>query len=121
MNAVAPPPAINRTLTIKERTKVRDLLDRHFDVEEGFYTNEYSDQRIAREVNVPFVLVSALRDAAYAPLKSDPAISELRRDIDKMLNTIKQHVDTLAALGQYESALTQMRSKLDLLERKYRP
>lgn len=77
----APP---RTSLTSDERFKVRQLLDQHFDDKMGAYLNQYSDQRIGTELEVPWKLVFDIREAAYGPIREDPRIAAIRSDMAKL-------------------------------------
>lgn len=73
-----------RSLTADERFKVRQLLDQHFDDKMGAYLNQYSDQRIGTELEVPWKLVFDIREAAYGPIREDPRIAAIRSDMARL-------------------------------------
>jgi hypothetical protein len=103
MPTPAAPPSSPRQLTTKERAAVRDLLDTHFDDEAGRYRNGYTDQNIGDELNIPYALVSGMREAAYGPIKSDPEIDQLEDSMAVLDKRIKEGEDTLnTALVQIE-------------------
>jgi len=65
---------VPRKLTAHEKQKIRQFLDGHFDEARGRYLDEYNDKKIGEEVNVPWALVTELRELAYGPLKDDPEV-----------------------------------------------
>lgn len=65
-------------LTPEQRSRVRSFLDKYFDDKSGQYLDGYSDHRIGEETRLPRASVRALREAAYGPLRADPAIEEAR-------------------------------------------
>lgn len=73
-----------RLLTVDEKVKVRNLLDRFFDDAAGNYIGGYSDQRIGEECSVPWASIAALRDMAYGPLKSNPEVEAIRAELLKL-------------------------------------
>jgi hypothetical protein len=96
-----PPP---RTLTAHERTKVRQLLDGHFDELKGQYLEGYDDKRIGEECNVPWALVTQIRELAYGPIKEDPEkvafraeAKALREEFLKMAKSAEEAVDKMHA------------------------
>src|SRR5688572_1000881 len=54
--------------------KIYALLDEHFNDVRGIYTTGKSDEWIARELDVSVPIVIAIREAAYGPLRVDPAV-----------------------------------------------
>ena len=76
-----------REPTPDERLKVRELLTVYFDDETGAYASGYSDQRIALEAgDIPWAVVTRIRDAGWGPIRQTPEIVEVRRELD----TLKQ-------------------------------
>jgi len=70
------------------RTKIRQLLDGFFDDKLGTYLSDgrgpYSDERIAKECNVPVDQVRQIRETAYGPIKMDPEMAKLLTDVENM-------------------------------------
>lgn len=87
---VAEPP---RQLNPEERTRVRALLDGHFDDAVGRYIDGYSDQRIGAELDIPWLRVQEIRELAYGPIKEDPVVVELREE----LSIIRKRLDAADA------------------------
>lgn len=108
-----------RMLTPKERSAVRDLLDTHFDDEAGRYRNGYTDQGIGDELNIPYALVSGMREAAYGPIKSDPEIEamEAAMELCKIeIDTAEDHLTK--AMERLETARKEhdaIRGRLDTM------
>jgi hypothetical protein len=97
-------PPVPRTLTAHERTKVRQLLDGHFDELKGQYLEGYDDKRIGEECNVPWALVTQIRELAYGPIKEDPEkvafraeAKALREEFVRMSKSAEEAVDKLLA------------------------
>lgn len=84
-----------RQLDKPQRQKVRSLVDDHFDDERGCYAIGWSDQRIGKEVGVPWALVTQLREAAYGPILIDPEVDALRNAISALAERIKKCEDRL--------------------------
>jgi hypothetical protein len=80
-----------RSPTTDERLKIRALLDKHFDDAIGEYLDGMNDEKIAAAVNVPRVLVSGIRDAAYGPVRVNPEL----REIQNRLNNLQTELDDL--------------------------
>ena len=76
-----------RALTPDERGKVRDLLDLNFDAEAGRFISGYSDDRIAKEVNVPRKAVEVMRETAYGELKVSPEMAKAMDDAAALKKT----------------------------------
>jgi hypothetical protein len=99
------PPAANavvvagpRSLTTDEKMKVRNLLDNKFDDKEGRYLEDYSDQRIGAECDVPWASVAAFREFAYGPIREDPRIAGLRQEFADLRARLARAEEQLAEL-----------------------
>jgi hypothetical protein len=66
------------------KTRIRALLDKHFDDSRGAYLDGYSDQRIGTELEVPWKAVADLREVAYGPLREDPELAAIKATIETM-------------------------------------
>jgi len=60
-------------LTVAQRRKIRELLNTHFDPDNGCYRDGYSDQRIGREANVTWNLVHRIRELGWAEVTAPSA------------------------------------------------
>lgn len=76
--------AADREPTSDQRAAIRRLLDANFDDKVGAYLDGYSDQRIGKELNVPWSWVQRLREAAYGPIRVDPALTRLQESIQAL-------------------------------------
>lgn len=95
-------------LTVDERGKVRDTLMLNFDDKIGQYLEGWSDAKVAKECgDLPVGLVKALREVAFGPIKSVPAIDALRAEV-VAIN------DRLKLLGDLEVDLRNKASQLGL-------
>jgi hypothetical protein len=99
-----------RDLTPDERARVRHLLDHHFDDTSGRYLEGYTDKKVGEEANVPWAAVKKLRDAAYAPLREDERLTEIRDELDKLKRlhegAFEAVTDKLSALAKQITELT---------------
>ena len=66
------------------KTRIRALLDKHFDDSRGAYLDGYSDQRVGAELDVPWKAVADLREVAYGPLREDPEVAAIKASIETM-------------------------------------
>ena len=94
-------PAVSMTPDQKQR--VRTYLDKHFDDGVGCYLDDMTDDRIAELVNVPRVAVTMLREAAYGPIRVDPEVTGLRKDLAALT----------AALAAARENLTKLQTQVD--------
>lgn len=88
-----------RQPTTDERLKIRGALDSHFDDSKGEYLDGYSDEKIAAHLNVPRIMVSSIREAAYGPIRNNPQISALREQVKKLqtaLDEVKARLEEVA-------------------------
>ncbi len=53
---------------IEARARARRLIEQFFRESDGFYTNGYTDRRIADEATVPVEIVAQIRDLMFGPL-----------------------------------------------------
>lgn len=80
--------------TVDQRVKIRSMLDKHFDDADGMYLDGMSDQAIADSVDLPRIIVSRMRDAAYGPIRTNPEYAALRND----LNAAKADLERVQAV-----------------------
>lgn len=78
---VTPKPATVREATPEEKRRVREKLDGYFDEAKGMYLDGYSDQRVGKELDLPWAMVAKLREAAYGPIRADPEIEGIKAGI----------------------------------------
>jgi hypothetical protein len=71
-----------RALTANERHRIRTLLDTNFDDAVGRYIDGYSDERIGKELDLPWACVRDIREAAYGPIREDTRIAELKTELE---------------------------------------
>lgn len=119
-------PAAVPTLSPEVKAKIRQVLDRVFDDAKGAYlidgTTRYSDEVVAKEVDLPRAVVIAYRELAYGPLLSDPELDELRvlllasqRTIEAELQRIEHdRVKLTTNLAQ----LVELKQRIDRAERR---
>lgn len=109
--AAAKPAPLPRDPTQAERQKIRTILDSHFDDAAGCWLEGYSDQRAGEECNVPWSLVTRIREAAYGPIRVDPevtalmaAIKQARADQTKLAATLADLEKRAAAIQARQAA-----------------
>ena len=101
MNGTAPQQPVDQNpVTPAVRTKVRDLLDRHFDDSLGQYIDGYSDEVVARETTASPSTVKRIREAAYGELRGDPELDGLRMLGVKLRAEVEAFETRLKALEQ---------------------
>lgn len=66
----------------EQRANIRELLVVNFDDERGCYENNYSDQKIGEELNVPWAHVAEIREAAFGPILIDPDIEAMKSELE---------------------------------------
>lgn len=88
------------------QAKVFKLLGTHFDDEKGRYRNGYSDDRIAKETGCALLFVQQCRKECFGDLKEDPAIAEMRAEIEA-LGAL--HAENTAT---FQQELAQLKAKL---------
>lgn len=109
---------IVRQLDHSQKARVRLLLDSHFDDAKGAYELNWSDQRIGKEVDVPWSLVAQLRELAYGAIRSDPMADRLREDLNELgdvVHGLQTRIgDGLQDLAKYETELENIKRQIDL-------
>jgi hypothetical protein len=76
-------------LTRHQKARIRELLDTNFDDEKGRYIDGFNDERIGKEVSVPWALVTEIREKAYGPIQDDPAVVSFKADLASMQEELK--------------------------------
>lgn len=71
----------------KATAKMHRLLTEYFDAEEGVYSEDWNDDRIAKESGMSASHVAEVRKLAYGELKEPDELVELKKDI-KALNDL---------------------------------
>ena len=99
-------------MTTEQRSRIRGLLDRYFDDEEGCYLDGQSDHAIAETLNVPRVWVETLRETAYGPLKTDPRLGAIKKEAAELKVEIDGMKEKLTALYSRQTALVQQISRI---------
>lgn len=94
-----------RDPTHEERFKIRRALETHFDDAQGAYLDGWSDQRIGKELNLPWAMVSKIREAAFGPIRVDPELVALRAEAAKLAAQLVEAAKAHAALVEAQAAL----------------
>lgn len=69
-------------LTQANRTKIREMLDTHFDDAAGRYLDNLTDQKVGEKIGVPWKHVEEIRRLAYGELKEDPELTAIRAQLN---------------------------------------
>lgn len=88
--------------THKATAKMHQLLNLHFDIDEGRFSDGWDDERIAKDSGLSPTHVAEVRVVAYGELKEPGEITALRNDI-KALNELI--TETLIAAQKEVNAL----------------
>lgn len=111
-------------LTPAQKAKVRDALDTFYDDEACLYRAGKTDQIIGDELGVPYDAVATMRESAYGPIKSDPEVEALSRQLEYLrgsIKTIEGRVESLMTdLDAATKGVSSLATKLDALLRKRR-
>lgn len=70
--------------TPAQSRKIFALVEGHFDEAKGCYTGGYSDEKVAKELNLPRAMVTRLREESGLTIKGDPEVLGLKADIAAM-------------------------------------
>lgn len=74
-----------RLISRDQRHKIRELLEVNFDDEKGRYTKDWSDKRIADQLDLPLATIREIREAAYGPIdETDPELVNLREEYETL-------------------------------------
>lgn len=84
--------------TPSQKSRIRQKLDGLFDDEKGCYLEGYSDQKIGKELDLPSALVGQVRETAYGPIRVDPALANMAREIEAAQSRVDGVVSELARL-----------------------
>ncbi len=84
--AKAPSPA-----AMKAQVEMIRLLTDHFDTADGRYAAGWSDDRVAKETNMSKAMVIEFRKAGFGEIKEDPAIADIRADINALEQLQREH------------------------------
>lgn len=98
-----------REITQAERLKIRAILDKHFDDAAGCWLDGYSDQRAGEEAGVPWAHVTKIREAAYGPIRVDPALMALKEEVSTLAREMALMVERRAALEAKLNAMIEGR------------
>lgn len=79
--SVTPESSDAREPTPAERQRIRRRLDEVFDDSRGMYLDGESDQAIGRSLDLPWMMVRKIREAAYGPIVADEQVDKLRDDL----------------------------------------
>jgi len=104
-----------RALTANEKARVRRLLDSHFDDQLGRYIDNYDDERVSKETNIPRAFVSEYRELAYGPLKADPAVEAVKAEAVALR---QEFVELSHALDAIRARVASVEGKLVNVEAK---
>lgn len=78
----------------KATAKMHQLLNLHFDTEEGRFAEGWDDARIAKESGMAPTHVTEVRNLAYGELKEPEEITKLRADIKSLNELISETLVT---------------------------
>lgn len=108
-----------REATQEERYRIRQMLDAHFDDAKGCYLDGYSDQKIGAELNLPWAMVTRIREAAYGPILVDPAVEQYLAAVAELEERIKR-VETASttAVAGLRAELEKLRAQGVALEKR---
>jgi hypothetical protein len=103
---VGPDPKIAR--------KIFAALDDHFDEPKRLYTPGYSDERIAKELDVSLDVVLSLRRGAYGELAEDPMTQMLRDDLELLrMEGIELQKRYAADMATHLGKITELENKIN--------
>lgn len=108
MATAAPTPATAQALR-----KVFGLLEDYFDVDQGVYKSDYSDERIAKETGISTDAVKNYRVAGFGKLKPPSEFYALQQQLGE-LETLYLRTDQ-----QMKDGLKDLKAKIGNMQRKF--
>lgn len=93
--------------------KVFQLLEDQFDVEEGSYRNDYSDEKVAKETSISVDAVKSYRTAAFGKLKPPTELYRITQDL-KELETFALKMDQ-----ELKEQIKQLRVRVSAMQKKF--
>ena len=100
-------------LTGRALRQVFALLEDHFDVEQGCYTGEYSDERIAKETSISKEAVKKYRLDAFGKIKPPSEMVQMRQEL-REIETLALQLD-----NDLRQKLKEFNLRLHLVERRF--
>jgi hypothetical protein len=112
----------SREPTADERMRIRNMLDRYFDDKKGAFLDGMSDQKIGQQLNLPWAMVTKIREAAYGPIRVDPELQEIEASLAEALVRINAAAEQFReaerkarqAIAAAEAKLDQQRKRLGI-------
>lgn len=101
--------------TPAQKRRIREMLDGQFDEERGCWLDGFSDQSVAEKLDLPRLLVTQVREAAYGPIRSDPEVEAMRSDMAALKREAEQVGGAVAAAM---SALDKLRLGIEALDKR---
>lgn len=100
--------------TGKALREVFRLLEDHFDAEQGCYTDDYSDERIAKETDISKEAVKKYRVEAFGKIKPPNEIYLLRQELRELETfALQTENDMRQKLKEINLRLSNMERKFD--------
>lgn len=76
-----------RDATPEEKSRIRRFLDGHFDDMRGCYLEGWSGKKAGEELKIPYAIIAKIREAAYGPIRVDPALLEMQEELARLQAT----------------------------------
>jgi len=104
--------------SIRAQARLMRMLTDHFDDKEGAYINDYSDERVAKEVGLSLSVVEAFRREAFGDLKEPKELQAIKDDVTMLELRIEDEFAGLTkSLGE---EIGKLRTRIAELERMVR-
>ena len=113
--SITPTPAA-RTMTRDERYLIFTKIDENYDRNKGSYTGDWSDDKIAKDFNVPRIWVSTIRDDNFGPDTNEQTVTIIA-EAKSLLENIKATELRIDPLVKEMSTLTEKADKMLLMLR----
>ncbi len=106
-----------RPMTGDMRLAIRNALDLHFDDKKGQYLEGMSDDKIAVQLGIPRIHVETIREAAWGPIKIDPEVSAIMKEISELSRLSAEYSAAQAnmtkAVDDFNTRLAHLNARVD--------
>jgi hypothetical protein len=104
--------------SIRAQARLMRLLTDFFDGDAGAYINDYSDERVAKEVGLSLSVVEAFRREAFGDLKEPKELQAIKDDVTMLEMRIEEEFAGLTK--SFAAEFGKLRTRLAELERMVR-
>ncbi len=99
-----------KSIAAPKRSRIRDLINSHFDDEKGCYVHGWSDERISKEVDIGIAFVVAIREAAYGPILTTPEKEDAKVELTRLRSEMDEKILSLSA--EFDKKIKDLMAKI---------